>query len=104
MLGKTTSAIAASALAAAGLLAWSTPAAAATAPQAAAAVPNCVTTSLNDSGATDYLTVYNDCDDNLRIKVLLAYGPDFSCTTIAANGQMSYQWPWPSRFDGLQEC
>ncbi|WP_370013296.1 hypothetical protein UIS43_27920 (plasmid) [Nocardiopsis sp. LDBS0036] len=104
MLRKTTSAIAASAMAAAGLLSWSTPAVAETAPQAAAAVPNCVETSLNDSGWTDYLTVRNTCSYSVRVKVVLANATDFSCRTISSGGSRSYSWGYPGRFDGLVDC
>lgn len=104
MLGKTTSVIAASAMAAAGLLAWSTPAAAATAPQAAAAVPNCVETDLDDSGWTDKLAVINDCSYSVRVKVVLAYETDLPCATIPSGYTQNYSWGYPGRFDGLVDC
>ncbi|OKI21037.1 hypothetical protein A6A08_21945 [Nocardiopsis sp. TSRI0078] len=96
--------MAASALAAAGLLAWSAPAAAATAPQAAAAVPNCVDTDLDASGVEDTLTVTNNCSYSVRVKVVLAYETDLPCVTIRSGGSHYYGWYWPGRFDGLVSC
>ena len=104
MFGKATSAIAASALAVAGLLVWSAPVTAATLPQTAAAVPSCVTTSLDDDGWTDYLTVYNNCNHNVRVKVVLANASDFACRTIPAGGAHNYWWNYPGRFDRLADC
>jgi hypothetical protein len=63
-----------------------------------------VTTSLNDSGATDYLTVWNDCSYAVRVKVVLAYHTDFPCYTIGAHSARSYWWRYPGRFDGLVSC
>jgi hypothetical protein len=88
----------------AGLLAWSTPAAAATAPQAAAAAPNCVTTDLDDSGWTDELTVYNNCSHSVRVKVLLAFRVDPPCITIGSDSSYNASWGYPGRFDGLVDC
>ncbi|GAB2485875.1 hypothetical protein [Nocardiopsis aegyptia] len=104
MLGKATSVMAAGALAAAGLLAWSTPAAAETAPQAAAAVPNCVETDLDASGWTDELEVINDCSYSVRVKVVLAYETDLACQTIPSGYTAHYSWGYPGRFDGLVDC
>jgi len=70
----------------------------------AAAVPNCVTTSLNDSGYIDYLTVWRNCDHAVRVKVILAYHQDFPCYTIAAHEARTYKWAWPGRFDRLEDC
>ncbi|MBV2363342.1 hypothetical protein ACFPZ0_14145 [Streptomonospora nanhaiensis] len=106
MLGKKT-AIVVSTLVAAGILAGAAPAAAEagtpTAPRAAA-VPSCVTTSLNDDGATDYLTVRNGCSYSVRVKVVLANATDFACQSIPSGGSHNYQWPWPGRFDRLADC
>ena len=77
---------------------------AATAAAAKARPPSCVTTSLNDSGATDYLTVWNDCSYAVRVKVVLAYHTDFPCYTIGAHSARSYWWRYPGRFDGLVSC
>jgi hypothetical protein len=102
MLKKTTAI--AGALAMAGIVAWSAPAAAETAPPAAAAVPGCVTTALNDTGGRDELTVYNNCSYSVRVKVVLANGSDAACRTIAARSSHNYWWNWPRRFDGLVSC
>ncbi|MFC9084931.1 hypothetical protein [Nocardiopsis dassonvillei] len=104
MLGKTTSAIAASVLAAAGLLAWSAPAAAAPVSQVAASVPSCVETDLDDSGFTDELTVTNTCFYSVRVKVVLAYMSDTPCDTIRSGRSVTWSWGYPGRFDGLAEC
>jgi len=52
------------------------PDSAATAAAAAASVPRCVVTSLDDSGYTDYLTVFNGCSYAVRVKVVLAFHTD----------------------------
>ena len=70
----------------------------------AAAVPNCVVTDLNDSGYTDYLTVFNGCNYAVRVKVVLAFHTDKPCATIGADAIRSYSWKYPGRFDGLVSC
>lgn len=111
MFGKKTSAIAISALAAAGVLAWSPPAAAAsnsqntgTAVRPAAAAPSCVKTSLDDSGVRDHLRVKNNCSYSVRVKVKLALGPDFSCIGMPVGSYHTYSWAWPAKFDGVDSC
>ena len=71
---------------------------------AQAAVPTCVETSLNDSGYTDYLTVWNRCSTDQRIKVVLAFATDKACLTVYAYGSRDYSWDYPGRFDGLVSC
>ncbi|WP_067966373.1 hypothetical protein [Nocardiopsis trehalosi] len=105
MLKKTTKTAAiASALAAAGVLALAAPAAAETAPQAAAAVPGCVTTALYDDGGTDELTVRNTCSYSVRVKVILAFKPDLACVTYPAKSYKDWTWSYPGRFDRLASC
>jgi len=72
--------------------------------EAPAAVPNCVWTSLNDSGYTDYLRVTNYCSYSLRIKVVLAFATDKSCLTFPAHTYRDYSWNYPGRFDKLVSC
>jgi hypothetical protein len=69
-----------------------------------AAVPGCVHTSLDDSGWTDHLRVTNTCSYAVRLKVVLAYGPDFPCYTLQAGYHQDYSWGYPKRFDGLRSC
>ncbi|WP_249998952.1 hypothetical protein [Actinoplanes sp. M2I2] len=76
----------------------------ATGTAAQAAVPTCVTTTLNDSGYTDRLTVNNRCGSSQRVKVLLANLTDFACYTIPSGGYRTYSWNYPGRFDGLASC
>ena len=77
---------------------------AATAAAAAASVPNCVDTYLDDSGYTDFLEVINNCDRNVRVKVVLANHTDKPCRTIVAYDYYDYTWKYPGRFDGLVSC
>ena len=77
---------------------------AATVAAVAASVPNCVVTDLDDSGYTDYLTVFNGCSYAVRVKVVLAYHQDFPCYTIGADSVRHYSWKYPGRFDGLVSC
>lgn len=66
--------------------------------------PSCATTSLNDSGWADHLTVRNGCSRNVRLKVVLAYGPDLVCRTYAPGDRWTFQWNYPRRFDELVTC
>ncbi|PDP87005.1 hypothetical protein CQJ94_14435 [Glycomyces fuscus] len=68
------------------------------------AVPNCVTTALDDSGWTDELTIYNNCSHSVRVKVLLAFRVDSHCITIGSDSSYSAPWGYPGRFDGLVSC
>jgi hypothetical protein len=77
---------------------------AATVAAVAASVPNCVVTDLDDSGYTDYLTVFNGCNYAVRVKVVLAFHTDKPCATIGAHSIRSYSWKYPGRFDGLVSC
>ncbi len=70
----------------------------------AAIAPSCVKISLNDEGAVDYLTVTNNCDRELRLKVKLAYETDIACTTYYPGQYRSYSWTYPGRFDGVVTC
>lgn len=66
--------------------------------------PGCVTTSLDDRGWTDRLTVYNGCSRAVRIKVVLAHGTDFPCYTLGPGQSRNYSWGYPRRFDRLETC
>jgi hypothetical protein len=74
------------------------------APAVASDVDSCVWESLDDSGGTDELTVYNDCEDAVRVKVILAFHTDLPCRTIFDGESRDYEWDWPGRYDGLEYC
>ena len=50
------------------------------------------------------VTVWNNCDHAVRVKVILAFHTDFPCYTIEARQARSYRWAWPGRFDRLEDC
>lgn len=75
-----------------------------TVPRSAAAVPNCVTTRLDDRGFYDYLSVTNGCSTTQRVKVVLAFMTDIPCQTLRPGQTMAYRWGYPGRFDRLQSC
>jgi hypothetical protein len=73
-------------------------------PASAKAAPTCLDFSLDDSGASDSLWVYNACGRTVHYNVVLAFATDFPCTSIRANHQQHYSWFYPGRFDGLKSC
>jgi hypothetical protein len=71
---------------------------------AAAAVPNCVRTQLNDKGYTDRLTVTNTCKSLQRVKVVIANDTDKACRSFGPGFSYKYNWSYPGRFDKLVPC
>lgn len=73
----------------------------------AAPPPSCVVASVNN----ERVSVTNTCSIEQRVKVLVAFGPDSACTSLASNGgNFSHELephvpvgPDP-RFDGLESC
>ena len=70
----------------------------------AATASSCVKISLNDEGALDYLTVTNNCNRELRLKVKLAFQTDFSCKNYKPGEAYRHRWSYPGRFDGVVTC
>jgi hypothetical protein len=66
--------------------------------------PGCVRADLDDAGGEDVLVVTNNCGYQVRIKVVLAYGPDFACRTYARGDRWTFKWNYPRRFDKLVTC
>lgn len=50
------------------------------------------------------VTVHNNCRTPQRVKVLIAFWFDSSCTTIAPRGSFAYDYANSARFDGLTAC
>ncbi|MEV7013575.1 hypothetical protein [Streptosporangium sp. NPDC051022] len=71
---------------------------------AAADVPSCVKTRLDDRGYQDKLWVTNTCDYTVRAKVILAHETDLYCKTYEKGETHYWAWAWPGRFDGLGSC
>jgi hypothetical protein len=76
---------------------------ASSAPEVAAlpAVPSCVTISPNNPD--DYVNVHNNCSYNVRVKVVIAWGPDSDCFQVPPGYTTRVTWTigW---FDGLRDC
>ncbi|MFI6537935.1 hypothetical protein ACIBHY_36165 [Nonomuraea sp. NPDC050547] len=70
-----------------------------------AGVPSCVGYRVFNHRTAKYVTIANNCRYKVRIKVVIAWGPDSPCMTIAANGRASWRWArGHQRFDGLRKC
>ncbi|MEV4889201.1 hypothetical protein AB0K48_07425 [Nonomuraea sp. NPDC055795] len=70
-----------------------------------AGVPSCVDYWVWTYRTAKYVTIANYCRYRVRIKVVIAWGPDSPCMTIAANGRASWRWArGHQRFDGLRKC
>lgn len=69
-------------------------------------VPPCVSSTHEG----DSVSVFNTCEFELRVKVLVAHGPDSSCHTLAPYQSFSFDiegFPWDPmdpQFDGLERC
>jgi hypothetical protein len=74
------------------------------APIQLANAPGCVRADLDDTGGEDVLVVTNDCGYQVRLKVVLAYGPDLACRTYAPGDRWTFTWVYPRRFDKLVTC
>ena len=71
---------------------------------AAAPPPACVQTDLDDGRLSDTLTVINGCGSTVRVKVVLAFATDKSCTTLGPGEEAEFSWGFPGRFDRLDTC
>ena len=74
------------------------------APIPLANAPGCVRADLDDAGGEDVLAVTNNCGYQVRLKVVLAYGPDLACRTYAPGDRWTFKWVYPRRFDKLVTC
>jgi hypothetical protein len=74
------------------------------APIQLANAPGCVRADLDDTGGEDVLVVTNECGYQVRLKVVLAYGPDLACRTYAPGDRWTFKWVYPRRFDKLVTC
>ncbi|HWN70304.1 MAG TPA: hypothetical protein VNM90_21840, partial [Haliangium sp.] len=57
--------------------------------------PGCVRADLDDAGGEDVLVVRNDCSFQVRLKVVLAYGPDLACRTYSPGDAWTFKWNYP---------
>lgn len=71
---------------------------------AAAAVPDCVLTEVDDDGASDYVIISNACRHTVRLQVVLDNYDDSDCITIPETKSRSHNWWYPGRYDGLKNC
>ncbi|PWH07730.1 hypothetical protein DEO23_03700 [Brachybacterium endophyticum] len=63
-------------------------------------VPQCVWAWSNEY---DDVIVHNACGNYQRYKVVMAFGPDLPCATLAPGQEHSWRDP-SGRFDGLVSC
>lgn len=67
--------------------------------------PTCVSASDHHPGiGLATVTVHNNCGTPQRVKVLIAFWFDSSCTTIKPHGSFEYDYANSARFDGLTAC
>ena len=64
--------------------------------------PSCLSRDLNESDRL--LQVENNCSTTQNVKVIIAFGPDFSCVSITPGHFRSFLWNSPGRFDSLVLC
>jgi hypothetical protein len=75
-----------------------------TAPIQLTSAPACVRADLDDTAGEDVLVVTNDCGYQVRLEVLVAYGPDLTCRTYAPGDRWTFKWSYPGHFDKLVTC
>lgn len=66
--------------------------------------PPCVNVSLREEFLTKYEDVWNLCGRTLRVKVIVAWGPDSACHTLGDNGRFTHTHGIAGRFDRLDLC
>jgi hypothetical protein len=66
--------------------------------------PRCVTATEDTGLLTDTVHVWNGCAFNVRVKVLVAFGPDSACTNVMSSTGFTHSYPSIGRFDGLEAC
>jgi hypothetical protein len=71
--------------------------------------PTCVKARPEEPGYySQTIHVDNECTDDQRVKVIMAFGPDSECMVIAPNTTSTYKatrYHMPdTRFDGLARC
>ena len=69
-------------------------------PSFAASPPSCVTIGSQSSRS---VTVRNNCRNQQRVKVIIAFGPDSACRAINSRGLSRFRWLL-GRFDRLERC
>ena len=65
-----------------------------------AGVPRCVT--IDDHGGNK-IAVWNNCSYQVRVKVVIAFGPDFACRVINPGWGRTYEWRI-GRLDEIRAC
>lgn len=67
--------------------------------------PSCVTVTADPAGVvTRTIYVYNGCPKQVRVKIIIAFGPDGTCRTLPANDAYKQKFILPAKLDGLRSC
>ncbi len=67
--------------------------------------PSCVTVTADPIGiVTRTIYVYNGCRHQVRVKIIIAFGPDGTCRTLPANDAYKQKFVLPAKLDGLRSC
>ena len=73
-------------------------------PASAAPAPSCVHVSDHThSNGTSHVHVFNRCNSNQRIKVVMAFAPDSSCQSLSPDEEYVHSYTG-GRFDRLDRC
>lgn len=76
---------------------------------AADPAPQCVDAFSHEHTFSKDVHLHNQCNSRIRVKVIVAFGPDSDCKNLAKGGTATHSWwvGWPyfaSRFDALVKC
>ena len=69
-------------------------------PSFAAVAPSCIKVISQSSRS---ITVRNDCGNQQRVKLIIAWGPDSGCNVLNPRQQRTFTWTLGS-FDRLDRC
>ncbi len=64
--------------------------------------PSCVARDLHE--ADDFITLTNHCSTTQNVKVIISFGRDSSCYSIAPGHFRNVLWSSPGKFDSLVLC
>ncbi|MGW8985957.1 hypothetical protein ACWGQ9_25265 [Streptomyces parvus] len=67
--------------------------------------PTCVTGWVSKGTLTQTGHARNDCNYNVRVKIVWAFGADGACHSLGKGGHLTSKVPiQPRRFDGINNC
>lgn len=70
---------------------------------AQAPAPICVSIAVHRHLTVNHVHLTNDCSRIVRVKVIIAFGPDSACQVLVPTERFTHRH-WIGRFDGLVNC